>query len=152
MGTQCFNTLKLYSTVLDNASGLATDSNGFAGALKISRKTEYICVSIIHLIQSKKSIRKITLSRIFNIFTCSVEFSSVSNILTINRNRQATFYIFKPNLRLKRLLLSFSNETSKFCLNTDCSGTNPNAKTKFRTEADNAMKEPCYFNINSSDS
>ena len=27
----------------------------------------------------------------------------------------------------------------------DCSGTNPNAKTKFRTEADNAMKEPCFF-------
>ena len=33
----------------------------------------------------------------------------------------------------------------------DCSGRNLNATAKFRTEADNAMEQRCYFNVNSND-
>ena len=134
--------------VLDDVSGLADNPNKFASFLTVSRKYKYNCVYIFHTIYPEKAIWKTILSQtnIFNIFPSSVSLNAVKRILDGVCVRKTTKYIPRTSLWINRLFIELANKNEKVCLTLDCSNTNRDGPSRFRSEADNPDKQVCYFN------
>ena len=134
--------------VFDDVSGLADHSNKFANFLTVARKYKYNCVYIFHTIYPEKATWKTILSQtnIFNIFPASVSLSSVKRILDGSCVRKTTRYIPRSLLWINRLLIELANKSQKVCLTLDCSNTNRDGPSRFRSDADNPDKQVCYFN------
>ena len=135
--------------VFDDVSGLADNSNKFASFLTVARKYKYNCVYIFHTIYPEKAIWRTILSQtnIFNIFPATVSLNSVKRILDGVCVRKTTKYIPRTSLWINRLFLELANKNGKVCLTLDCSNTNRDGPSRFRSEADNPDKQVCYFNI-----
>ena len=134
--------------VFDDVSGLADNSNKFASFLTVARKYKYNCVYIFHTIYPEKATWKTILSQtnIFNIFPASVSLNAVKRILDGVCVRKATKYIPRSLLWVNRLFIELANKSQKVCLTLDCSNTNRDGPSRFRSEADNPDKQVCYFN------
>ena len=134
--------------VFDDVSGLADNSNKFARFLTVARKYKYNCVYIFHTIYPEKAIWRTILSQtnIFNIFPASVPLSAVKRILDGVCVRKTTKYIPRTSLWINRLFIELANKNEKVCLTLDCSNTNRDGPSRFRSEADNPDKQVCYFN------
>ena len=132
----------------DNVSGLADNSNKFASFLTVARKYKYNCVYIFHTIYPEKAIWRTILSQtnIFNIFPASVPLSAVKRILDGVCVRKTTKYIPRTSLWINRLFIELASKNEKVCLTLDCSNTNRDGPSRFRSEADNPDKQVCYFN------
>ena len=134
--------------VFDDVSGLADHSNKFASFLTIARKYKYNCVYIFHTIYPEKATWKTILSQtnIFNIFPASVSLNSVRRILDGSCVRKSSRYIPRSLLWINRLFIELANKSQKVCLTLDCSNTNRDGPSRFRSDADNPDKQVCYFN------
>ena len=134
--------------VFDDVSGLADHSNKFASFLTVARKYKYNCVYIFHTIYPEKATWKTILSQtnIFNIFPASVSLNSVRRILDGSCVRKTTRYIPRSLLWINRLFIELANKSQKVCLTLDCSNTNRDGPSRFRSDADNPDKQVCYFN------
>ena len=134
--------------VFDDVSGLADKSNKFASFLTVARKYKYNCVYIFHTIYPENTIWKTILSQtnIFNIFPASVSLSSVKRILDNSCVRKSSKYIPRTHFWLNRLFIELANKSQKVCLTLDCSNTNRDGPSRFRSDADNPDKQVCYFN------
>ena len=134
--------------VFDDVSGLADNSNKFANFLTVARKYKYNCVYIFHTIYPEKATWKTILSQtnIFNIFPASVSLNSVRRILDGSCVRKTTRYIPRSQLWINRLFIELANRNQKVCLTLDCSNTNRDGPSRFRSDADNPDKQVCYFN------
>ena len=134
--------------VFEDVSGLADNSDKFASFLTVSRKYKYNCIYIFHTICPEKTIWKTILSQtnIFNIFPASVPLSAVRRILDRVCVRKTTKYIPRTSLWINRLFIELANKKEKVCLTLDCSNTNRDGPSRFRSEADNPDKQVCYFN------
>ena len=134
--------------VFDDVSGLADNSNKFASFLTVARKYKYNCVYIFHTIYPEKAIWRTILSQTnnFNIFPASVPLSAVKRILDVVCVRKTTKYIPRTSLWINRLFIELANKNEKVCLTLDCSNTNRDGPSRFRSEADNPDKQVCYFN------
>ena len=134
--------------VFDDVSGLADNSNKFANFLTVARKYKYNCVYIFHTIYPEKATWKTILSQtnIFNIFPASVSLSSVRRILDGSCVRKSSKYIPRSQLWINRLFIELANKSKKVCLTLDCSNTNRDGPSRFRSDADNPDKQVCYFN------
>ena len=134
--------------VFDDVSGLADNSNKFASFLTVARKYKYNCIYIFHTIYPEKATWKTILSQtnIFNIFPASVSLNLVKRILDGSCVRKTTKYIPRSLLWINRLFIELANKGQKVCLTIDCSNTNRDGPSRFRSEADNPDKQVCYFN------
>ena len=134
--------------VFDDVSGLADNSNKFANFLTVARKYKFNCVYIFHTIYPEKATWKTILSQtnIFNIFPASVSLNSVKRILDGSCVRKTTRYIPRSLLWINHLFIELANKSQKVCLTLDCSNTNRDGPSRFRSEADNPDKQVCYFN------
>ena len=134
--------------VFDDVSGLADKSNKFASFLTVARKYKYNCVYIFHTIYPENTIWKTILSQtnIFNIFPASVSLSSVRRILDNSCVRKSSKYIPRTHFWINRLFIELANKSQKVCLTLDCSNTNRDGPSRFRSNADNPDKQVCYFN------
>ena len=134
--------------VFDDVSGLADKSNKFASFLTVARKYKYNCVYIFHTIYPENTIWKTILSQtnIFNIFPASVSLSSVRRILDNSCVRKSSKYIPRTHFWLNRLFIELANKSQKVCLTLDCSNTNKDGPSRFRSDADNPDEQVCYFN------
>ena len=134
--------------IFDDVSGLADNSNKFANFLTVARKYKYNCVYIFHTIYPEKATWKTILSQtnIFNIFPASVSLNSVKRILDGSCVRKTTKYIPRSLLWINRLFIELANKSQKVCLTLDCSNTNRDGPSRFRSDADNPDKQVCYFN------
>ena len=134
--------------VFDDVSGLADHSNKFASFLTVARKYKYNCVYIFHTIYPEKVTWKTILSQtnIFNIFPASVSLNSVRRILDGSCVRKSSRYIPRSQLWINRLFIELANKSQKVCLTLDCSNTNRDGPSRFRSDADNPDKQVCYFN------
>ena len=134
--------------VFDDVSGLADNSNKFANFLTVARKYKYNCVYIFHTIYPEKATWKTILSQtnIFNIFPASVSLNSIKRILEGSCVRKTTRYIPRSLLWINRLFIELANKSQKVCLTLDCSNTNRDGPSRFRSDADNPDKQVCYFN------
>ena len=134
--------------VFDDVSGLADNSNKFANFLTVARKYKYNCIYIFHTIYPKKATWKTILSQtnIFNIFPASVSLNSVKRILEGSCVRKTTRYIPRSLLWINRLFIELANKSQKVCLTLDCSNTNRDGPSRFRSDANNPDKQVCYFN------
>ena len=134
--------------VFDDVSGLADHSNKFANFLTVARKYKYNCIYIFHTIYPEKASWKTILSQtnIFNIFPASVSLNSVRRILDGSCVRKTTRYIPRSLLWINWLFIELANKGQKVCLTIDCSNTNRDGPSRFRSNADNPDKQVCYFN------
>ena len=134
--------------VFDDVSGLADKSNKFASFLTVARKYKYNCVYIFHTIYPENTTWKTILSQtnIFNIFPASVSLSSVRRILDNSCVRKSSKYIPRTHFWINRLFIELANKSQKVCLTLDCSNTNRDGPSRFRSNADNPDKQVCYFN------
>ena len=134
--------------VFDDVSGLADNSNKFANFLTVARKYKYNCIYIFHTIYPEKATWKTILSQtnIFNIFPASVSLNSVKRILEGSCVRKTTRYIPRSLLWINRLFIELANKNQKVCLTLDCSNTNREGPSRFRSDANNPDKQVCYFN------
>ena len=134
--------------VFDDVSGLADNSTKFASFLTVARKYKYNCVYIFHTIYPEKATWKTILSQtnIFNIFPASVSLNAVKRILDGVSVRKTTKYIPRSSLWINRLFIELANKSQKVCLTLDCSNSNRDGPSRFRSDADNPDKQVCYFN------
>ena len=66
-------------------------------------------------------------------------------------NRYKNTYIPTPNVWINKLYFEISNSREKQCLTVDTRDVNNLGPGKFRTQADNGMRQICYYNRNKTD-
>ena len=131
---------------MDDVSGLADKLTEFSSFLTVSGKYGYSCVNIFHIVFSHLSnwIYRIYLSqtKIFNIFPSAVQLESMSKILTNNCDRETIKYISKCELWISRLYFEVADKKDYSCFTIGYGKSGP---AKCRTEADNNLKQTCYY-------
>ena len=139
--------------VMDGVSGLADKSDDFANFLTVSQKYGMTCVYIFHTIYPSRQNWEMIMSQtqIFNFFPGSVHSSSINRTLFLFANRYKNTYLPIRNIWLNRLYFDISNPRQKQCLTVDTRDVNDLGPGKFRTQADNGMRQICYFNRNKTD-
>ena len=84
----------------------------------------------------------ISQTKIFNIFPSAVQLGNLSKPLTNNCDRETLKYIPKRELWINRLYFEIANRKDYSCLTIDCES----GPSRYRTEADNNVRQPCFFN------
>ena len=91
-------------------------------------------------------------THIFNFFPGSIHSSRILKTLSPFASRQKNSYIPNQQIWLNRLYFQISNSKEKKCLTIDTREINELGPGKFRTDAQDALEQTCYFNRNKSDS
>ena len=86
-----------------------------------------------------------------NIFSGSLQTTSVAKILSSYCHRYIYEYIPHRELWINRLYFKISNSTEKEWLTIDTCDVNNLEPSKFRTDAENGHQQICYFNRNKED-
>ena len=81
-------------------------------------------------------------TKILNIFPSTVQLGNISKLLTNNCVRGTLKYIPKRELCINRLYFEIANRKDYSCLTIDCGKSGP---PKYRTEADNNVRQTCFF-------
>ena len=116
--------------VIDDVSGLAGRSNGFANFSIVAQKFNFTCVFVFQMIISQ--------TKIFNIFPGSLQTTSVAKILSSYCNRCTYKYIPHSILWINRL---FFKMPSSISLTTDTRDVNNLGPSNFRTGAKNSHEK-----------
>ena len=134
--------------VMDDVSGVADISKKIANFLIVSRKFEYHCVYVFHVIAPATQIwqKIISQTNIFNIFPASVPQNTVAKILQSNCILQLKKYVPVTSLCINSVFTDSANSHEKHCLTIDCSYKNKNGPGRYRSAADNPDEQICYFN------
>ena len=90
-------------------------------------------------------------TKILNIFSGSLEISSVIEVLSSYCNRYTYKYIPHRDLWLSRHYFEISNYSEKKCLTINIKHINNVGASKFRTGVKNDKEQVCYFNYNKKD-
>ena len=93
----------------------------------------------------------ISQTKIFNIFSGSLQTTSVAKILSSYCHRYIYEYIPHRDLWINRLYFKIWNSTEKEWLTIDTCDVNNLEPSKFRTGAENGHQQICYFNGNKED-
>ena len=130
--------------VMDNVSSLVDKSNKFCSFLTVSRKYRYSCIYIFHIVfpQLRNWQMIISQNKIFNTFPSAVQLGHLSKILTNNCDGETLKYMPKRELWINRLYFEIANRKDYSCLTIDCGKSGP---SKYRTEADNNVRQTCFF-------
>ena len=139
--------------VMDNVSGLADRSDEFANLLTVSRKYGLTCVYIFYTIYPSRRNWQMIMSQTqtFNFFPGSVHSGTITRTLPSFPNRYKNTYIPIRNVWTNKLYFEISNSKEKQCLTVDTLDVNDLGPGKFRTQADNSLRQICYYNRNKSD-
>ena len=116
--------------VMDDVSGLAGRSNGFANFSTVAQKFNFTCVFVFQMIISQ--------TKIFNIFPGSLQTTSVAKILSSYCNRYTYKYIPHRILWINRLFFEIPSSIS---LATDTRDLNNLGPSKFRICARNSHEK-----------
>ena len=140
--------------ILDDVSGLADKSEEFSNFLTVTRKYGFSCLYVFHTMYPGRQSWEMIMSQthIFNFFPGSIHSSRILKTLSLFDSRQKNSYIPNQQVSLNRLYFQISNSKEKKCLTIDTRETNELCIGKFRTDAQNALEQTCYFNRNKSDS
>ena len=132
--------------VMDDVSGLADKSNKFFSFLTVSRKYRYSCIYIFHIafpqLRNSQMILSQTKTKVFTIFPSALQLGNISKLLTNNCDRETLKYIPKRELWINRLYFEIANRKDYSCFMIDCGKSVP---SKYRTEADNNVRQTCFF-------
>ena len=114
--------------VIDNVTGVADNCKKFAEFLTVCRKYKYHCIYVFHVIAPETQIwkKKLSQTNIFNIFSSSVPYNTVSKILQSNCKQTCKKYISARSMWLHRVFTDLPNTNKRHCLTIDCSGVNKN--------------------------
>ena len=98
--------------VMDDVSGLADKSTEFSSFLMVSKKYDYTCVYIFHIIFPHTFHWQMILSqtKMFNIFLSAIQLGNMSKILTNNCDRETIKYIPKRELWINRLYFEIAKK------------------------------------------
>ena len=134
--------------VMDEVSGVADISKKFANFLTVSGKFGYHCVYDFHVIAPTTQIwqKIISQTNILNIFPASVPQNTVVKILQSNCISQSKKYVPVCSLWLNRAFTDLANSHERRCLTIGSSYKNKNGPGRYRSAADNADEQVCYFN------
>ena len=101
--------------VMDDISGLADRLNEFANFLTVGRKFNFTCVYVFHTIYPSRFNWQMIISqkKILNIFTGSLQTTSVAKILSSYCNRHTYDCISYRDLWINRMYLEISNSNEK---------------------------------------
>ena len=80
-----------------------------------------------------------------------VPYQTVTRLLQSNVERTKTKYLPARSLWISKFFIKLANDNEKRCLTIESSGINKNGPGRFRTEANNADKQVCYFNGQNND-
>ena len=111
----------------------------------------YLCVSYNSARKSNLEKKQLLQTNIFNIFPSSVTYNTVAKILQSNCIQRTKKDVPAPSMWLNRVFSDLANTDEQHCLITDCSGINKNGSSRYRTQADDPVKQICYFNKPSDD-
>ena len=111
----------------------------------------YLCVSYNSTRKSNLEKKQLLQTNIFNIFPSSVTYNTVAKILQSNCIQRTKKDVPAPSMWLNRVFSDLANTDEQHCLITDCSGINKNGSSRYRTQADDPVKQICYFNKPSDD-
>ena len=138
--------------VMDDVSGLADRCEDFPSFLTVSRKYGFSCVYVFHTIYPGRQSWEMIMSQthIFNFFPGSIHSGRILKTLSLFVSREKNTYIPTNQIWLNRLYFQISNSREKTCLNPR--DTNDFGPGIFRTRADNAQEQHCYFNRSNTDS
>ena len=78
-------------------------------------------------------------------------YNTVAKILQSNCIQRTKKDVPAPSMWLNRVFSDLANTDEQHCLITDCSGINKNGSSRYRTQADDPVKQICYFNKPSDD-
>ena len=139
--------------VMDDISGLADKSDGFADFLTVSRKYGFSCLYVFHTIYPNRQNWEMILSqkRIFNFFPGSIHSGKILKTLFLFASRYRGTYVPSRSVWLNKLYIDISNSKQKQCLTIDTRTINDLGPGKFRTLADNGFQQICCYNRNKSD-
>ena len=84
-------------------------------------------------------------------FPGSIHSSSITRTLSLFAKRYKNTYVPVRNVWLNRQYFDISNSKQKQCLTIDMHDVNDLGPGKFRTQADNGMRQICYYNRNKTD-
>ena len=140
--------------VMDDVSGLADRCEDFSNFLTVSRKYGFSCVYVFHTIYPGRQSWEMIMSQthIFNFFPGSIHSGRILKTLSLFASRQKNTYVPTNQIWLNRLYFQISNSQEKTCLTVDTRNINDFGPGKFRTRADNAQEQHCYFNRSNTDS
>ena len=140
--------------VLDDISGLADKSAEFSNFFTVTIKYGFSCLYVFHTICPGRQSWEMIMSQthILNFFPGSIHSSRILKTLSLFASRQKNTYILNQQVWLNRLYIQISNSKEKKCLTIGTREINELGPGKFRTDAQNALKQICYFNRNKSDS
>ena len=111
----------------------------------------YLCVSYNSARKSNLEKKQLLQTNIFNIFPSSVTYNTVAKILQSNCIQRTKKDVPAPSMWLNRVFSDLANTDEQHCLITDCSGINKNGSSRYRTQANDPVKQICYFNKPSDD-
>ena len=78
-------------------------------------------------------------------------YNTVAKILQSNCIQRTKKDVPALSMWLNRVFSDLANTDEQHCLITDCSGINKNGSSRYRTQADDPVKQICYFNKPSDD-
>ena len=132
--------------VMNNVSGLADKSNEFANFFTVARKFSFTYVFPTICPSRFNWQMIISQTKIFNIFSGSLQTASVAKILSSYCNRRIYDYIPHRDPWINRPYFEISNSNEKKCLTIDTRDVNNLGLTKFRTGAENGKEQICCNN------
>ena len=138
---------------MDDVSGLADNSDEFANFLTVSHKYSITCVYIFHTIYPSRQNWQMIMSQtqIFNFFSDSIQAGAIVRLLSSFAIRIKNGYLPHRNVWINKLYFHISNSQEKQCLTVDARDVSSLGPGKFRTLADNDIKQVCYYNRNKKD-
>ena len=140
--------------VMDDVSGLADRCQDFSNFLTVSHKYGFSCIYVSHTIYPGRQSWEMIMSQthIFNFFPGSIHSGRILKTLSLFASREKNTYVPTNQIWLNRLYFQISNSREKTYLTVDTRDTNDFGPGKFRTRADNAQEQHCYFNRSNTDS
>ena len=140
--------------VMDDVSGLADRCEDFSNFLTVSRKYGFSCVYVFHTIYPGRQSWEMIMSQthIFNIFPGSIHSGKILKTLSLFASKEKNTNVPTNQIWLNRHYFQISNSREKTCLTVDTRDTNNFGPGKFRTGADNAQEQHCYFKRSNTDS
>ena len=134
--------------VMDNVLGLADKPNDFGSFFNRLQKIWIYVIFLFHILYLSNVNWQAIISqtKIFKIFPDSIQVASAAKILSSNCNCETFDYILNRDLWFNQLYFEISNSKNHTCLTIICRSFNSSGQSKYRTRAENAHDQFCYFN------
>ena len=140
--------------VMDDVSGLVNRCEDFSNFLTVSGKYGFSCVYLFHAIYPGRQSWEMIMSQthISNFLRGSIHSGRILRTLFLFASREKNSYLPTNQVWLNKLYFQISNSKGKTCLKIDTRDVKEFGPGKFRTGAENNLKQNCYFNRNNTES